>query len=328
MQRRVAGVLTGLLLVLGIGMALAGLPPGGTFTDDDGNTHEGNIEAVAAAGITLGCNPDGTLYCPKQDVTRAQMATFLVRALSLPAVAGNRFSDVSGTHLANINALSEAGVTLGCNAEGTLFCPNDGVTRSQMASFLARALSLPPSVVDWFTDDDGISHEANINAVADAGITLGCQTGLYCPADLVPRDQMASFLARGLELDPIIPPPTTTTTLSLPKTGNLKVIAVQFDAPGNDNENPNGEWVDIRNDDTATVDMTGWRLEDEGPNSTYNFPAGFTLAPGVTVRIFVGVGVDTATSLYWGLGSAVWNNGGDTASLFDSSGMLIDSLTQ
>ncbi len=40
------------------------LPPGGTFTDDDGNTHEGMIEAIAAAGITLGCNPEGTLYCP------------------------------------------------------------------------------------------------------------------------------------------------------------------------------------------------------------------------------------------------------------------------
>ncbi len=42
----------------------AQLPPGGTFTDDNGNTHEGYIEAIAAAEITLGCNPEGTLYCP------------------------------------------------------------------------------------------------------------------------------------------------------------------------------------------------------------------------------------------------------------------------
>ncbi|MCH8036973.1 MAG: hypothetical protein IIC53_07590 [Proteobacteria bacterium] len=56
-----------------------------------------------------------------------------------------------------------------------------------------------------FTDDDGISHEPNINAVADAGITLGCGTGIYCPADLVPRDQMPSFLARALDLDPRLP---------------------------------------------------------------------------------------------------------------------------
>ena len=140
------------------------------------------------------------------------MATFLVRALDLPPVDGNRFADVSGTHMANINALAEAGITLGCNSDGTLFCPDDGVTRAQMASFLARALDLPASETDWFTDDDGLSHESNINAVADAGITLGCGTKIYCPADLVPRDQMASFLARALGLDPIIPPPTTTTT--------------------------------------------------------------------------------------------------------------------
>ena len=212
MRRQVLGVATFVLLALGIGVALAGLPPGGTFTDDDGNTHEGNIEAIAAAGITLGCNPEGTLYCPKSDVTRAQMATFLVRAFGIPRVAGNRFSDVSGTHLANINAIAEAGITLGCSSDGTLYCPNDGVTRAQMASFLRRALDLPPSVINWFTDDDGNTHEDSINRVADAGITRGCGGDEYCPGDHVPRDQMASFLARAGGLDPIIPPPSTTTT--------------------------------------------------------------------------------------------------------------------
>ena len=66
---------------------------------------------------------------------------------------------------------------------------------------------------------------------------------------------MASFLARALGLDPIIPPPPTTTTTTLPKTGDLDVISANFDADGYDNANPNGEWVDIRNDDTITVDM-------------------------------------------------------------------------
>ncbi len=60
-------------------------------------------------------------------------------------MAGNRFSDVSDTHTANINALAEAGVTLGCNPAGTLFCPDDQVTRAQMGSFLARALMLAPN---------------------------------------------------------------------------------------------------------------------------------------------------------------------------------------
>ena len=41
------------------------------------------IAAIAKAGITIGCNPDRTHYCPHQPVTRSQMALFLTRALKL-----------------------------------------------------------------------------------------------------------------------------------------------------------------------------------------------------------------------------------------------------
>jgi virginiamycin B lyase len=168
------------------------------FADDDG-IFETHIEWMAEQEITLGCKSEGTLYCPDDSVTRAQMASFLVRALDLPAVAGNRFMDVSGTHLANINALAEAEVTLGCNADGTLYCPDDLVTRAQMGSFLARALELDPIPGDRFDDVSG-THEANINAIAEAGITLGCnpEGALYCPDAFVTRGQMAAFLFRGL----------------------------------------------------------------------------------------------------------------------------------
>jgi hypothetical protein len=53
-----------------------------TFTDvPPGHTHFQGVEALVAAGITLGCAPG--LYCPDNPVTRAQMATFLARALGL-----------------------------------------------------------------------------------------------------------------------------------------------------------------------------------------------------------------------------------------------------
>ena len=62
------------------------LDPGGTFADDNDSIHEASIEAIADAGITKGCNPPvNDLFCPKDVVTREQMATFLVRALDLPA---------------------------------------------------------------------------------------------------------------------------------------------------------------------------------------------------------------------------------------------------
>jgi hypothetical protein len=118
------------------------LPPASRdyFTDDTGSTHEDSINRVAEAGITLGIG--GGKYDPGSDVTREQMASFLARAMGLTPIDGNRFSDVSGTHAANINAVAAAGVTLGCDAAGTRFCPRDPVRRDQMASFLARALGL------------------------------------------------------------------------------------------------------------------------------------------------------------------------------------------
>jgi hypothetical protein len=72
-------ILAGVMLVAGA--AFAARPPGGTFTDDNGNVHEPNIEAIAAEGITFGCNPpENTKYCPGDAVTRGQMAAFLDRA--------------------------------------------------------------------------------------------------------------------------------------------------------------------------------------------------------------------------------------------------------
>jgi hypothetical protein len=55
---------------------------GDLFGDDDGSVFEGDIDRLATAGVTRGCNPpDNTDYCPDENVTRAQMAAFLHRAL-------------------------------------------------------------------------------------------------------------------------------------------------------------------------------------------------------------------------------------------------------
>lgn len=71
------------------------LPPGGTFADDNGNPHESNIEALVAAAITTGCA--SARFCPSDVVTRGRMATFLTRALALPAASSDRFSDDNGS---------------------------------------------------------------------------------------------------------------------------------------------------------------------------------------------------------------------------------------
>lgn len=163
------------------------------------NTHSANILAICIRQITQGYS-DGT-YGPADLVTRAQMASFIARALGLAPEAANQFGDVSGTHAGNINAIAKAGVTLGCNADGTLYCPDEFVTRAQMGSFLARAFALTGSGGNAFADVvAGSTHAGNIDALRVAGVTLGCDANgtIYCPDDLVRRDQMASFIERAL----------------------------------------------------------------------------------------------------------------------------------
>jgi S-layer homology domain/D-alanyl-D-alanine carboxypeptidase len=111
------------------------------FTDDNGSPYEAAINSVAAAGITSGCNVAGTEFCPTKEITRAEMATFLVKAFKLVASSTDVFiDDEDSIHEANINALGAAGVTSGCDAVKKLYCPTNVVTRGQMATFIRRAM--------------------------------------------------------------------------------------------------------------------------------------------------------------------------------------------
>ncbi|MDH5421930.1 MAG: S-layer homology domain-containing protein [Acidimicrobiia bacterium] len=207
------------ILILGLLAAPAGaasLPPGGSFVDDDGNIFEPDIEAIAAVGVTKGCNNERTSFCPKRFVTRGQMAAFLVRALGLteqdPSINFN--DDNESIFEDDIEKLATAGITTGCNSAGTIFCPNREVSRKEMAAFLVRALGLTaqdPSID--FSDDNGLIFEDDIEKLATAGITTGCGTGnTFCPNQSVTREQMAAFLTRALKYPrPTVPPRGETT---------------------------------------------------------------------------------------------------------------------
>ena len=91
-----------------------------------------------------------------------------------------------------------AGITTGCAPD--FFCPNDAVTRQQMASFLARVLGLGTPLGDYFVDDAGSIHEGDINRIAEAGTTQGCAPWYFCPTAGLSREQMATFLVRAFGL--------------------------------------------------------------------------------------------------------------------------------
>ncbi len=129
----------GSFIFLGAGTATAAA----TFEDVEGSVHESDIDWIAVAGITLGCNPPtNNQYCPDDPVTRGQMAAFLVRALPLAPTNQSPFTDTSASVFqSDIDAAAAAGITLGCNPPtNNQYCPDDPVTRGQMASFLKRAL--------------------------------------------------------------------------------------------------------------------------------------------------------------------------------------------
>lgn|SRR5690554_4414142 len=176
----------------------------GTFRDDDRSIHEADIEWIAERGITRGCNPPtNDRFCPNDSVTRGEMAAFLVRALGL-TTGSKVFDDTAGHRFqSEIARLEEAGITKGCNPpDNTLFCPDQPVTRAEMAAFMTRALELEERLEDPFVDDDGHLFEAEIERLATAGITKGCNPPVndrYCPDVPVTRAEMAAFLARALK---------------------------------------------------------------------------------------------------------------------------------
>ena len=179
--------------------------PSAGFIDTIGTTFEEEIDWMAFEGITLGCNPpDNDRYCPGDNVTRGQMAAFIVRALDLPAASEDYFSDDDGsTFEDNINRLAEAEITKGCSvADPTLYCPNDTVTRGQMAAFIVRAMGY---TADGGGDlfDDGrrvnlrVRHRQAGNRRGHTRVQ-SADNNHYCPADTITRGQMAAFLFRAL----------------------------------------------------------------------------------------------------------------------------------
>lgn len=174
------------------------------FRDDESSIFEPDIIWLADTGITQGCNPPANdRFCPTEAVTRGQMAAFLTRALSLP-VSGNTDTfadDNSSVFEDSIEALAAAEITKGCNPpDNDRFCPEQRLTRGQMAAFLTRAYGYDTPPGNPFMDDDDSVFEDAIEAMAAVGVTTGCNppdNDRFCPNQPLTRGQMAAFLRRA-----------------------------------------------------------------------------------------------------------------------------------
>jgi hypothetical protein len=143
------------------------------------------------------------------------MAVFLERGLHYPnlftppAGTGAVFADVPLGYWALdwIEQFFTDGITNGCGTGPLIYCPDNSVTRAQMAVFLLRAKHgadyVPPAAVGVFSDVPGNYWAAAwIEQLYAEGITTGCGTNplTYCPEGLVTRAQMAVFLVRTFNL--------------------------------------------------------------------------------------------------------------------------------
>ena len=184
------------------------------------------IEEIYSAGLTAGCVGDdpGTpeneaMYCPASSVTRGQMAILLIRGMvETPCTTYHGyFIDVPESHpwWSWIERLYELNITAGCTVSPLRYCPNDSVTRGQMAIFLIRGMGATPCTTHhgYFTDVPQ-SHPwwSWIERIYELAITSGCAgtPGVdlqYCLNTDIPRDQMAVFLARAfLGMNPSLSP--------------------------------------------------------------------------------------------------------------------------
>jgi hypothetical protein len=94
------------------------------------------------------------------------------------------------------------------------FCPNNSVTRADMAGYIFRAMhgrnTPPPVYQNIFADVTFNDYNSfYIQGIFDDGITAGCGGGNYCPNDINKRKQMSVFIVKGVEGSDFVPPPAT-----------------------------------------------------------------------------------------------------------------------
>ena len=188
------------------------------------------IEKLFDNGVTTGCSQDPLAFCPDADVTRAEMAKFVLAAMHTADVTpytppelveGDEtgFEDVAWDYWAGswIKALRDEGLTNGCiqDDDKVWYCPEEKVTRAEMAKFILSALhgDEPGYPLPALIDGDQTGFEdvnwdfwaaAWIKQLGEEDLTNGCKQEdgkvWYCPNLNVTRAEMAKFLVEAFDL--------------------------------------------------------------------------------------------------------------------------------
>src|SRR6185436_18029877 len=166
----------------------------------------GDIQFSSAYSIVVGYG--GGLFGPNDTLTRAQAAVIVTKVfgMPLPSSGSQVFTDVPTNHWAfpYIQALIESGFTAGCSTSPKKFCPDDLVTRGQLAVFFARGLGHTPAYVPGSPhfSDVPASHFSYpfVEYLASKGIQIPCASGsnMFCPDAAATRGETTRFIFHAI----------------------------------------------------------------------------------------------------------------------------------
>ena len=171
------------------------------------------IERVKAAGLTAGCSADPPMFCPDGLVKREEVAVFIDRALGWPPapVGVNVFGDLANDYWATpfAETLRAHGVTAGCSQSPPMYCPQDVLSKAEIATMIRAASGWAPvDPPQHLFADVPVGHWAEPHVEAFYAHTPGSDCGsdpvsgklLFCPFDPVKRSYMAELLAGAFGL--------------------------------------------------------------------------------------------------------------------------------
>jgi micrococcal nuclease len=143
-------------------------------------------------------------------------------------------------------------------------------------------------------------------------LRLGLATLYIVPPNERFADELADAQAEAEE--------THTGVWAATKPSPLAIVTVNYNPPGDDTLDLNGEYVVFRV--VTAGSLKGYAVEDAS-GKHFDFPARL-YQKGQTITLHSGHGEDTASDLYWGVsGSAIWNNDGDTVKVLDAQGRIV-----
>lgn len=294
------------------------------FTGDAGKTAE-------SALMRTGYSPSAqVLKVAHHGSSDATSAAFLSRVSPEVAVISLSEDNPYGyPHRETLDTLQAAvPVVYRTDIDGTILIRSDGASYSvttekgkggiRVSPYPPSSMMSPETTAPSVISSPTSSGPVTIPALPAAPLNLTVPT----LPDIPPGPTIPTIPA----IPPDISIPLPSVPLPAAQIGNalfVKIDAVQFNAPGDDRENLNGEWVRITNSGEGPVLIAGWTLSDTSGAEPYTFPA-VLLLPRAPVTVYTGIGVMNDTAIFMGRIEPIWGNSGDTAFLRDGSGNLID----